>query len=81
MQHYYNTFDNPATRASLAALYQPQSMLTFEGTKLQARPSRGALGALFGLLLGAGVAGGGVLCAAVCDAGRPGGGIEQRAGQ
>ena len=37
MQHYYTTFDNPATRASLASLYQPQSMLTFEGTKLQAR--------------------------------------------
>ena len=37
VQHYYTTFDNPATRASLASLYQPQSMLTFEGSKLQAR--------------------------------------------
>ncbi len=37
MQHYYTTFDAVATRPQLAALYQPQSMLTFEGTKLQAR--------------------------------------------
>ena len=37
MQHYYTTFDNPATRGSLASLYQPQSMLTFEGSKLLAR--------------------------------------------
>lgn len=35
MQHYYNAFDT--NRASLAALYQPHSMLTFEATKLQAR--------------------------------------------
>ena len=38
VQHYYTTFDAPTTRASLASLYQPQSMLTFEGSKLMARP-------------------------------------------
>jgi hypothetical protein len=37
VQHYYTTFDAPTTRASLASLYQPQSMLTFEGSKLMAR--------------------------------------------
>jgi hypothetical protein len=37
VQHYYTTFDSVATRPSLAALYQPQSMLTFEDTKLMAR--------------------------------------------
>lgn len=37
-QHYYATFDAPATRPSLSSLYQPSSMLTFEGAKLQARP-------------------------------------------
>jgi len=46
VQHYYAAFDAPATRASLATLYQPQSMLTFEGSKLMARrkrPRRAAL--------------------------------------
>ncbi|KAH3761783.1 nuclear transport factor 2 [Pelomyxa schiedti] len=32
-QHYYNTFDT--NRAALRALYQPQSMLTFEGQRFQ----------------------------------------------
>ena len=35
--HYYNCFDAEATRPTLATLYQPGSMLTFEGAKLQAR--------------------------------------------
>eukprot|EP00590_Aulacoseira_subarctica_P008574 CAMPEP_0172423572 /NCGR_PEP_ID=MMETSP1064-20121228/17584_1 /TAXON_ID=202472 /ORGANISM="Aulacoseira subarctica , Strain CCAP 1002/5" /LENGTH=123 /DNA_ID=CAMNT_0013165013 /DNA_START=18 /DNA_END=389 /DNA_ORIENTATION=- len=30
VQHYYNTFDGPAVD-NLAGLFQPQSMLTFEG--------------------------------------------------
>jgi len=39
VQHYYAAFDAEATRPGLAALYQPSSMLTFEGSKLQARTS------------------------------------------
>lgn len=35
VQHYYAAFDAEATRPGLAALYQPSSMLTFEGSKLQ----------------------------------------------
>ena len=42
--HYYASFDAEATRPTLAALYQPQSMLTFEGVKLQARLLVGAVG-------------------------------------
>eukprot|EP00252_Welwitschia_mirabilis_P021380 TRINITY_DN5475_c0_g1_i1.p1 TRINITY_DN5475_c0_g1~~TRINITY_DN5475_c0_g1_i1.p1 ORF type:complete len:124 (-),score=4.94 TRINITY_DN5475_c0_g1_i1:211-582(-) len=33
VQHYYNIFDS--NRANLAGLYQDQSMLTFEGEKIQ----------------------------------------------
>ncbi|KAI5656839.1 hypothetical protein M9H77_25632 [Catharanthus roseus] len=33
VDHYYNLFDND--RPSLASLYQPTSMLTFEGQKIQ----------------------------------------------
>lgn len=40
VQHYYAAFDAEASRPGLAALYQPTSMLTFEGSKLQARPRR-----------------------------------------
>ena len=32
VDHYYNLFDND--RASLSSLYQPDSMLTFEGHKI-----------------------------------------------
>lgn len=32
VDHYYNLFDND--RSSLASLYQPTSMLTFEGQKI-----------------------------------------------
>lgn len=32
VEHYYNLFDND--RASLSTLYQPTSMMTFEGQKL-----------------------------------------------
>ena len=35
--HYYQAFDAEATRPSLAALYQPQSMLSFEGSQLMVR--------------------------------------------
>ena len=37
MAHYYQAFDAEATRPSLAALYQPQSMLSFEGSQLMVR--------------------------------------------
>ena len=37
VQHYYASFDAPATRPSLATLYQPQSMLSFEGSKMLVR--------------------------------------------
>lgn len=33
VDHYYNLFDND--RPSLSSLYQPTSMLTFEGLKIQ----------------------------------------------
>ncbi|KAH3766071.1 nuclear transport factor 2 [Pelomyxa schiedti] len=33
VQHYYNTFDG--NRVNLRALYQPQSMLTWEGQRFQ----------------------------------------------
>ncbi|KAB1201268.1 Nuclear transport factor 2 [Morella rubra] len=33
VEHYYTTFD--ANRAGLASLYQEESMLTFEGQKIQ----------------------------------------------
>jgi len=35
--HYYQAFDAEATRPQLAALYQPQSMLSFEGAQLLVR--------------------------------------------
>ncbi|KAK9090098.1 hypothetical protein Sjap_023275 [Stephania japonica] len=37
VEHYYTTFD--ANRANLASLYQEQSMLTFEGQKIQGAPN------------------------------------------
>ncbi|KAK9267963.1 hypothetical protein L1049_010400 [Liquidambar formosana] len=33
VDHYYHLFDND--RSSLSSLYQPTSMLTFEGQKIQ----------------------------------------------
>ena len=41
MSHYYTTFDT--NRAQLATLYQPHSMLTFEGSKLMARDAASAM--------------------------------------
>mmetsp|Transcript_12376 Transcript_12376/g.31436 ORF Transcript_12376/g.31436 Transcript_12376/m.31436 type:complete len:127 (-) Transcript_12376:63-443(-) len=35
IDHYYKTFDTPGGRGQLSALYQEQSMLTWEGQKLQ----------------------------------------------
>ncbi|GAB4839754.1 Nuclear transport factor 2A, variant 2 [Ancistrocladus abbreviatus] len=37
VEHYYSTFD--ANRAGLANLYQDNSMLTFEGQKIQGAPN------------------------------------------
>ena len=37
VEHYYTTFD--ANRAGLASLYQDESMLTFEGQKIQGSPN------------------------------------------
>jgi hypothetical protein len=37
VEHYYSTFD--ANRAGLATLYQDESMLTFEGQKIQGSPN------------------------------------------
>ncbi|MFB7911524.1 nuclear transport factor 2 family protein [Kitasatospora sp. NPDC056076] len=35
VQHYYSTFDGgPASRHNLAALYRPESMLTWEGAQV-----------------------------------------------
>ncbi|MFJ7909858.1 nuclear transport factor 2 family protein [Kitasatospora sp. NPDC096204] len=33
--HYFNTFDNYDARDSLASLYRPESMLTWEGNQTQ----------------------------------------------